>query len=297
MKIKFNKELLLSLFPTEGKAKLTGTYDNVNGKTKIQYKCADCEEDGEKYLSRLYVSGVYCKKCTYKKGSDAGIKTLQQKYGPHIKNAMDVPELVKKIDNTIKKNYGEDIRTKLGRNLAESRKVEWENQKTKWKEIENKGIMKCRICNFEKSLDCFQKGVRKYNTWNTKCNDCRNIKRATNRKEWSKNAHIDEILEELLKSAKRRGKQKERYNCSITLEELKEIYIKQSGKCYISGRKMKTDVGSPDRVSIDRIDSSKGYTKDNVGLACIQINIMKLDIPLELFAEYVKNIYENKSIF
>ena len=53
--------------------------------------------------------------------------------------------------------------------------------------------MKCKICKLEKSLDCFQKGVRKYNTWNTKCNDCRNIKRATNRKEWSKNAHINVI--------------------------------------------------------------------------------------------------------
>lgn len=210
---------------------------------------------------------------------------------------MDVPELVQKIDNTIKKKYGEDIRTRLGKCLAESRKVEWEKQTTKWKEIENKGIMKCRICELEKTLDSFQKGVRKYNTWNTRCNDCTNIKRATNRKEWSKNASIEEILVELLKAAKRRGKHKDKYKCSITLEELKEIYDKQSGKCYLSGRQMQTDIGSPDRISLDRIDSNKGYTKDNVGLACIQVNIMKLDMTLEVFTEYIKNIYEYNSIY
>jgi hypothetical protein len=55
---------------------------------------------------------------------------------------MDVPELVQKIDNTIKNNYGNDIRTKLGKNLAESRKIQLEKQQTKWLEIENKGLMK-----------------------------------------------------------------------------------------------------------------------------------------------------------
>ena len=297
MKIKFNKELLLSLFPEEGKAKLIGLYDNVNGKTKIQYKCVDCEQDGEKYLSRLFASGTYCKKCTYKRGIDASIKVLQQKYGSHVKNAMDVPELVKKIDNTLKNKYGEDIRIKLGKSLAESRKIQWEKQKLKWKEIENKGIMKCRTCKLEKTLICFQKGICTYNTWNTKCIDCKNIKKASNRLEWSKNAPIEEILEELLKCAKRRGNQKEKYKCSITIEDLTEIYTKQSGKCYISGKEMKTCVGSPDKISLDRIDSNKGYTKDNIGLVCVQINIMKSDMSLDLFAEYIKNIYDNNSIF
>jgi hypothetical protein len=196
MKIKFNKELLLYLFPTEGKAKLIGEYDNINCKTKIKYTCSNCDTEEEKPFSRLYACGIFCRKCTYKRGSEAGIKTLQQKYGSHVKNAMDVPELVEKINNTIKKNYGEDIRTRLGRSLAESRKVQWEKQKTNWKGIEDKGIMKCRTCKVEKNLDCFQKGIRKYNTWNTQCYACKNIKRASNRQEWSKNAPIEEILEE-----------------------------------------------------------------------------------------------------
>lgn len=297
MKIKFNNELLLSLFQAEDKAKLIGEYDKVNSKAIIKYTCSICNAEEQKPFSRLYACGIFCRKCTHKRGLEVGIKTLQKKYGSHIKNAMDVPEIVQKIDNTIKNNYGEDIRTKLGKSLAESRKKEWENQKTKWIEIENNGIMKCKTCNIDKSLDCFQKGVRNYNTWNTKCYACMNIKRAINRQEWSKNAPIKEILEELLKAAKRRGKQKEKYKCTITLDELYDIYIKQSGKCYISGRLMQTDVGSPDRISLDRIDSNKGYTKENVALACVKVNIMKLDTNLDVFAKYIKNIYEYNSIF
>jgi hypothetical protein len=60
---------------------------------------------------------------------------------------------------------------------------------------------------------------------------------------------------------------------------------------------MQTNVGSPDRIILDRIDSNKGYTKDNVGLTCIQVNIMKMDLGLEVFANYIKNIYEYNSIF
>lgn len=157
--------------------------------------------------------------------------------------------------------------------------------------------MKCRTCKVEKNLDFFQKGIRNYNTWNTQCYNCKNIKRASNRQEWSKNAPIEEILDELLKAAKRRGKQKDKYKCSITLDDLKEIYTKQSGKCYISGRQLQTNIGSPDRISLDRIDSNIGYTKDNIGLTCIQVNIMKSDMSLEVFANYIKNIYEYNSIF
>lgn len=83
MKIKFNKELLLSLFPKEGKAKLIGLYDNVNGKSKIKYKCADCEEDGEKYLSRLYASGTYCKN-VHIKGAQRPVLKLYRKNMGHI---------------------------------------------------------------------------------------------------------------------------------------------------------------------------------------------------------------------
>jgi len=43
-------------------------------------------------------------------------------------------------------------------------------------------------------------------------------------------------------------------------------------------------------ISIDRIDSSKGYTKDNIQLVGSIINIMKNDIKEEDFLLFVSSI-------
>ncbi|MEE0616836.1 MAG: hypothetical protein UCP83_06055 [Intestinibacter bartlettii] len=39
-------------------------------------------------------------------------------------------------------------------------------------------------------------------------------------------------------------------------------------------------------VSIDRIDSSKGYTKNNIWLICSAVNFMKSNLNLEEFKQY-----------
>lgn len=54
--------------------------------------------------------------------------------------------------------------------------------------------------------------------------------------------------------------------CEVTLEDLKEQWEKQSGKCPYTGWELKTPINTsqahqlaktPDRASVDRIDSSK----------------------------------------
>jgi len=43
---------------------------------------------------------------------------------------------------------------------------------------------------------------------------------------------------------------------------------------------------------IDRIDSSRGYTNDNVRSCCFTCNAMKLDHSIEVFLDHVKKIYD-----
>ena len=57
----------------------------------------------------------------------------------------------------------------------------------------------------------------------------------------------------------------------IDLIDLKQQWDKQDGICPYTGWKMVNAIGTgknpsltPDRASVDRIDSSKGYTKDNI---------------------------------
>ena len=79
---------------------------------------------------------------------------------------------------------------------------------------------------------------------------------------------------------------------SITEEDIKELLTHQDNKCFYLG--IPFDNNS-DRysLSIDRIDSSKGYTKENIRLASSIVNYMKAEYPEEEFWSTVKLLYEN----
>ena len=90
------------------------------------------------------------------------------------------------------------------------------------------------------------------------------------------------------RSAKRRG-----LDFDLDAKYLWELFQKQNGKCYISGieLKLKTRASRHDsNASLDRIDSSKGYIKGNVGWVYEPINHMKWDMSLTEFLNTCKQI-------
>lgn len=77
----------------------------------------------------------------------------------------------------------------------------------------------------------------------------------------------------------------------ISLDFLNELYVKQNGKCAITGQSLTCDKSRCD-ISIDRIDSNKNYTQDNVQLVLDSANILKGDltkIELEDWSTKIKN--------
>lgn len=79
-------------------------------------------------------------------------------------------------------------------------------------------------------------------------------------------------------------------------EYLRELWVSQGQKCAISGVEMTTVFYSgrtPSNMSVDRIDSSKGYIKDNVQLVCMAVNQMKSDLTTEELLYYCKRIIDN----
>ncbi len=69
----------------------------------------------------------------------------------------------------------------------------------------------------------------------------------------------------------RKGNQStRRHEISITIEDLKEAWKKQNGKCYWLKIDMSLEdlfvTRSPFAPSVDRLDSSAGYHKDNIVL-------------------------------
>lgn len=84
------------------------------------------------------------------------------------------------------------------------------------------------------------------------------------------------------------------YNIEIDIKFVWELYLKQGKKCKLSGlpiyfananRKV-----SETTASLDRIDSTKGYIKDNVQWVHKKVNIMKNKMPEDEFIRICKLI-------
>ena len=87
---------------------------------------------------------------------------------------------------------------------------------------------------------------------------------------------------------------------SITIDDLKEQWEKQNGICEFTG--IKLEISSYSRIeknpiysaSLDRIDSSIGYTKDNIRWISRAINWMKNDMSDEMTWELINILVQNK---
>lgn len=122
------------------------------------------------------------------------------------------------------------------------------------------------------------------------CVTCRRKKEMKLYKKRKENPTIDFILKKCLKSAVARSKKKLMKIFDIDLEYLEKLYKIQNGKCFHSGIDMDLNIGSQYCISIDRIDSSKGYEIENVCLSCRAINIMKNIHSSERFYELCRII-------
>jgi hypothetical protein len=83
----------------------------------------------------------------------------------------------------------------------------------------------------------------------------------------------------------------------ITLEELWEKFQEQGGRCAISGVGLTLTGNSrshrtnrEDTASVDRIDSLKGYTKDNIQWVHKDINLMRNKLGMAEFIEWCNKI-------
>jgi len=83
----------------------------------------------------------------------------------------------------------------------------------------------------------------------------------------------------------------------ITIEQVWELFLKQDRKCALSGVSLvfppkSRYYGDSGTASLDRIDSSKGYTIDNIQWVHKNINLMKWHLPQETFLEWCRMIAE-----
>ena len=80
---------------------------------------------------------------------------------------------------------------------------------------------------------------------------------------------------------------------NITVDDINEIFKKQNGLCFwfkvplVPSNKLK----HPQQPSLDRLDRSKGYTKDNVVLTCYSANIGRNETTVEEWEKFLKLLF------
>lgn len=105
------------------------------------------------------------------------------------------------------------------------------------------------------------------------------------------NLTLDQKFTQLVKTANER----KRVNCFITVEHLHDVWQRQEGLCAYTKLPLSSEAHQLNTVSLDRIDSDKDYTADNIQLVCVPINRMKLDYTEDQFIQLCVLVAQNVS--
>lgn len=147
----------------------------------------------------------------------------------------------------------------------------------------------------EKDISCFNSDSSNTDGLQTYCKSCRQEMSVKSR------SKLDNFLNGLFKDLQSNVSKKSRaLKIEITVGDLLELFHKQNEKCALSGLKMthlkkirtneKKHIMSPYNISVDRIDSSKGYTKTNIQLVCAIFNRMKYQLTNSEFIDICKKV-------
>lgn len=86
---------------------------------------------------------------------------------------------------------------------------------------------------------------------------------------------------------------------TLDIDYLMTIYDSQEGLCAITKVPMTNSSGKgklQTNISIDRIDSSLGYTEGNIQLVCTMVNKMKSDSTKEEFEFWIRALYKSLEV-
>lgn len=144
----------------------------------------------------------------------------------------------------------------------------------------------CGACKIEKPLDCFHNKSKSKDGKQSNCKDCNRIRSNIWRYENKSKAAVamgnyrqtlEGCIRERFHNAAHRAREKG-YEFNITIDYLVGLYNQQSGKCALSGYELNFVSGNPLKMSLDRKDSSKGYTTENVQWVTWQVNNLKSNL-------------------
>ena len=160
----------------------------------------------------------------------------------------------------------------------------------------DKNIWICTSCkeNLELTHENFHLDCTTSTKFKAKCKKCTNKSRLNLTRMIDKDS-LDYFLKEVFSAAKGRAVKK-KLEFNISLEFLKNLWMKQAGKCAITGLSMSHTVLSgrlKNNLSIDRINSNEGYITNNIQFVCTSVNIMKSTLTMNELKYYCNLILQH----
>lgn len=194
--------------------------------------------------------------------------------------------------------FSKNRTTRCGR-CKECKKTVRESFKNDLDKIKNIPKSKiCRDCKIEKPINQFKRECGNADLHNNACKDCKSIQEYR-RKHSCPESFIVTLLATAKKSAKTRDRKNDESNvCTITHDEVKNIYRRQKGMCFYSGIQMSINKKKW-QMSLERLDQSKGYIVDNCVLCCLEFNgaVQWSHEKIKSMFDYLKNGDETVDFF
>ena len=168
----------------------------------------------------------------------------------------------------------------------EKRKISQENFKKRKAELFVYTVTEklCSHCLEIKTVDCYRKNITYKDGYNNKCKKCEyeictDSRKAYLVKNWAKILFLH-------------AKKHSKYDFDIDEQFVSELYEKQNGKCFWFNVDLQpsNEAKYPWQPSLDRLDREKGYTRDNVVLACYTANIGRNTSDEATFSLFVEDL-------
>jgi ferredoxin len=130
----------------------------------------------------------------------------------------------------------------------------------------------CPKCASWRLLDEFNSSVRTWDRCSGRCSACTRM--CSSAYDYSMRG----MYKRMMRNAVTRG-----LGWALSSEDVEALWTRQRGLCAYTGAKMTFMPNDPNKVSLDRVDSTKGYDRSNVVLCGARANIMKRDMSVSEF--------------
>lgn len=166
-------------------------------------------------------------------------------------------------------------------------------------------MKRCSSCKEEKDITDFCKDNSSKDKLSYLCKSCRLLHGKKYRSENGAKYYHDQqtyrstpegFVTQTVHNCKTRAKKKG-FVCDITRKDIFNLLNAQNMKCAVTGLTMTftSDTrkkANPFKCSVDRVNSDKGYTLDNIRLVCWAVNQMKADRTDEEFKFWITSIHK-----